>query len=184
MSHADLASSVQRVAKSTDAVPIAQDLLSRVLEPYAYKGCRYLIDAQYSATADSVVVYGNFGIDESSYIRGTGHFNAVELVLCFNQLGYSAYAQGVVTKDISALRGWSIEDYCRNQLSSVLIKNTSSRFRKLINPQRFSARLHVHDLRIVERTWRYLQLSNTIEFWDDNGGSATGEFEVAILNIP
>ncbi|KLO32565.1 FcoT family thioesterase [Mycobacterium haemophilum] len=181
---ADLAPSLQSVVESADAFPMAEDLLGRVLEPYSYKGCRYLIDAQYRATADSVLAYGNFGIGESAYIRGTGHFNAVEMVLCFNQLGYSAYAQGVVNNDIAALRGWSIADYCRNQLSSILIKSTSSRFKKLINPQKFSACLHVHDLRIVERTWRYLQLSNTIEFWDDNGGSATGEFEVAILNIP
>ncbi|WP_424399102.1 FcoT family thioesterase [Mycobacterium uberis] len=179
-----MTSFLQSAAESTDAFPIAENLLGRVLEPYSYKRCRYLIDAMYRATADSVLAYGNFRIDESAYIRGTGHFNAVELVLCFNQLGYSTYAQGVVSNDISALRNWSITDYCRNQLSSILIKSTSSQFKKLINPQKFSARLHVHNLRIVDRTWRYLQLSNTIEFWDDNGGSATGEFEVAILNIP
>ncbi|AWV48391.1 hypothetical protein JK2ML_1993 [Mycobacterium leprae Kyoto-2] len=181
---AELAPSLQNAAESTNTFPMAEDLLGSILEPYSYKGCRYLIDAQYRASPDSVFAYGNFGIEESAYIRGTGHFNAVELMLCFNQLGYSAYAQSVVNKDISALRGWSIADYCRNQLSGILIKNTSSRFKKLINPQKFSARLHVYDLRIVERTWRYLQLSNTIEFWDDNGGSAIGEFEVAILNIP
>ena len=181
---AGLISSAQAEVQSADTVAIAEDLLSRVLEPYSYKGCRYLIDAECKSTADSILTYGNFGIEESAYIRGTGHFNAVELVLCFNQLAYSAYAQCVVNDDISALWGWSIEDYCENQLSSVLIKSTSSQFKRQINPRKFSARLHTHDLRIVERSWRYLQLSNTIQFWDDNGGFATGEFEIAILNIP
>ncbi|MFW3112487.1 hypothetical protein MHAE_01820 [Mycobacterium haemophilum DSM 44634] len=40
------------------------------------------------------------------------------------------------------------------------------------------------DFEIVERTWRYLLFSNTIEFWDENGGAATGDFEISILNIP
>ncbi len=37
--------------------PRSQELLARVLEPYSCKGCRYLIDAQYSATEDSVLAY-------------------------------------------------------------------------------------------------------------------------------
>ena len=184
MSGGGLTLSAQTRMESTDTVPIAADLLSRVLEPYSYKGCRYLLDAQYTATADSILTYGNFTIQECAYIRDTGHFNAVELVLCFNQLVYSAYAQGIVNEDISALRGWSIEDYYQNQLPNILIKSTSSRYKRQINPQKFSACLHTHDLHVVERTFRYLQLSNTIEFWDDNGGSATGNFEIAILNIP
>lgn len=184
MSHADSIPSAQTGVKSTDTVPIAEDLLSTVLEPYSYKGCRYLINAECKSTADSVLAYGNFRIDESAYIRGTGHFNAVELLLCFNQLAYSAFAQGVVNEDISVLRGWSIAHYCKHQLSGMLIKSTSSLFKRPINPQKFSARLVSQDFQIVERTSRYLLLPSTIEFWDENGGAATGEVELVALNIP
>lgn len=93
MSHTDL-TPCTRVLASSGTVPIAEELLARVLEPYSCKGCRYLIDAQYSATEDSVLAYGNFTIGESAYIRSTGHFNAVELILCFNQLAYSAFCSG------------------------------------------------------------------------------------------
>ncbi len=134
MSHTDL-TPCTRVLASSGTVPIAEELLARVLEPYSCKGCRYLIDAQYSATEDSVLAYGNFTIGESAYIRSTGHFNAVELILCFNQLAYSAFAPAVLNEEIRVLRGWSIDDYCQHQLSSMLIRKASSRFRKPLNPQ-------------------------------------------------
>ncbi|SKV74403.1 Probable fatty acyl CoA thioesterase type III FcoT [Mycobacteroides abscessus subsp. abscessus] len=79
---------------------------------------------------------------------------------------------------------WSIDDYCENQLASMLIKSTSSRFRRLVNPRQFSARLQARDFHIVDRSWRYLQFHSTIEFWDQDGGSAAGEFDIAVLNIP
>ncbi|WP_100482326.1 FcoT family thioesterase [Mycobacteroides abscessus] len=176
--------SVQTGLPSAGMVPMSEALLSRVLEPYSYKGCRYLNDAEYGITSDAVHAQGNFAIDESAYIRSTGHFNAVELVLCFNQLAYCAFAQGVVNDDIWAFRGWSIDDYCENQLASMLIKSTSSRFRRLVNPRQFSARLQARDFHIVDRSWRYLQFHSTIEFWDQDGGPAAGEFDIAVLNIP
>lgn len=171
-------------AAAADVVPIAEELLRRVLDPYSHKGCRYLIDAQSQSSVDSVMAYGNFRIEQSAYIRSTGHFNAVELLLCFNQLAYSAFAQGVVNGDISALRSWSITDYCKHQLASMLIKSASSCFKKPINPHRFSARLVSQGFRIVERTSRYLLFPSTIEFWDENGGAATGEVELVAFNIP
>ncbi|OBK23991.1 hypothetical protein A5635_18380 [Mycobacterium asiaticum] len=171
-------------ADITDTGPIEEHLLARVLEPYAYKGCRYLIDASYKATADSVLAYGNFSINEPAYIRSTGHFNAVELVMCFNQLAYCAFAPAVLNEEIPVLRGWSISDYFDLQLPSMLIKNTSSRFRRPIHAQKFSARLLCQNFKVMERSLRYLSVPCAIEFWDEFGGAATAEVELAALNIP
>jgi hypothetical protein len=187
MSTTDLPTSAKFTPEVTDfnqTAPIDEDLLVRVLEPYAYKGCRYLLDAQYKATADSVLAYGNFRIDESAYIRSTGHFNAAELILCFNQLAYSAFAPAILNEEIPVLRGWSIADYFDYQLPSMLIKNTSTRFRRPIHAQKFSARLLCKNFRVVERTLRYLSVPCAIEFWDEYGGAASGEVELAALNIP
>ncbi|MGF2952243.1 FcoT family thioesterase [Mycobacterium sp. THU-M116] len=169
---------------ATDTAPIDEDLLSRVLEPYSSKGSRYLIDATYRATADSVLAYGNFTIAESAYIRSTGHFNAAELILCFNQLAYSAFAPAVLNEQIPELRGWSIVDYLDNQLANMLIKSTSSRFRGPINAQCFSARLWCNDFQVIERTVRYLLVPCAIEFWDEHGGAASAQVELVVLNIP
>ncbi|CAM2929187.1 hypothetical protein BST27_11670 [Mycobacterium intermedium] len=174
----------EKFADISETAPIEEHLLVKVLEPYAYKGCRYLIDANYKATPDSVLAYGNFSINEPAYIRATGHFNAVELIMCFNQLAYSAFAPAVLNEEIPELRGWSISDYFDFQLPSMLIKNTASRFKQMIHAQRFSARMLCHNFEVIERRLRYLQIQCGIEFWDEYGGSASGEVELAVLNIP
>ncbi|OBK22082.1 hypothetical protein A5634_07860 [Mycobacterium asiaticum] len=168
----------------SDTAPIEEHLLVKVLEPYAYKGCRYLIDANYKATPDSVLAYGNFSINEPAYIRSTGHFNAVELIMCFNQLAYSAFAPAILNEEIPVLRGWSISDYFDLQLPSMLIKNTASRFKRMIHAQKFSARLLCQDFEVIERSLRYLSIKCDIEFWDEYGGAASGQVELAALNIP
>lgn len=168
----------------SDAAPIAEDVLATVLEPYTYKGCRYLVEAVSQAEADSVLAQGTFTIAESAYIRSTGHFNAVELVLCFNQLAYSAFAPAIGDGIIPAFRGWGLEDYCKHQLSSMFIRTSSSRFKRPIDANKFSARLECRNFEIVQRTVRYLRVPCAIEFWDEQGGSAFGEFELAALNIP
>ncbi|WKG01707.1 FcoT family thioesterase [Mycolicibacterium sp. HK-90] len=164
--------------------PIPEDLLVKVLEPYSYKGCRYLLDAEYEATETSVFAIGNFSIKEPAYIRDTGHFNAAEWVLCFNQLAYSAFAPAILNEQIPEFRGWSIDDYFNYQLPSMLIKSTASRFKRPIKSRRFSARLLCKDFEVVDRTIRYLKIPCTVEFWDEDGGSASGEVELAALNIP
>ena len=168
----------------SDTAPIEENLLVQVLEPYAYKGCRYVLDASYKATEDSVLAYGNFSIDEPAYIRSTGHFNAVELVMCFNQLTYSAFAAAVLHEEIPQLRGWSISDFFDLQLPSMLIKNTSSRFRRPIHAKQFSARLLCQNFEIMERSCAlsFGPLRHRIR--DEFGGSATAEVELAALNIP
>lgn len=168
----------------SDTAPIEEHLLVKVLEPYAYKDCRYLIDASYKATADSVLAYGNFSISEPAYIRSTGHFNAAELILCFNQLAYSAFAPAILNEEIPVLRGWSISDYFDLQLPSMLIKNTASRFKRMIHAQKFSARLLCQNFEVVDRRLRYLSIQCSMEFWDEYGGAASGEVELAALNIP
>lgn len=185
MNATELSASLQ--SDTTDfsgTTPIAEDLLAQVLEPYSYKGCRYLIDAEYKATPDSVLGYGNFSIAESAYIRSTGHFNAAELILCFNQLAYCAFAPAILNEEIPVLRGWSIADFFNNQLPNMLIKNTASRFKRPINAQKFSARLVCKDFRLIERAVRYLLVPCSIEFWDDDQGSASAEVELAGFNIP
>ncbi|MCV7199179.1 FcoT family thioesterase [Mycobacterium angelicum] len=184
MSTTDLTESTPVVLDSAETAPITEELLCRVLEPYSYKGSRYLLDAQYRATPDSVLAYGNFTIAESAYIRSTGHFNAAELILCFNQLAYSAFAPAILNEEIPVLRGWSIADYFDYQLPSMLIKTTATRFRRPINAQKFSARLLCKDFRVIDRALRYLLVPCAIEFWDEDGGSASGEIELAALNIP
>jgi hypothetical protein len=187
MTTMELTLPTQTTAEFTDSAettPIEENLLVRVLDPYAYKGCRYLLDAEYKATPDSVLAIGNFSIGEPAYIRSTGHFNAAEFIMCFNQLAYSAFAPAILNEEIPVLRGWSISDYFDLQLPSMLIKNTASRFKRMIHAPAFSARLLCQNFQVVDRRMRYLNIECSIEFWDEFGGAASGEVELAALNIP
>ena len=169
---------------TTDMRPIDADLLDRVLEPYSHKGCRYLLDADYKATETTVFSVGAFTIGDSAYIRSTGHFNAAELTICFNQIAYSAFAPAILNEQIPEFRGWSIEDYFDHQLPSMLIKDMSARFKRPVNAQQFSARLLCTGFEVVERSFRYLKVPCSIEFWDEQGGFAVADVELAALNIP
>ncbi|BBY98957.1 FcoT family thioesterase [Mycolicibacterium fallax] len=184
MTTTELSPAAQAHLNTSDIAPITEDLLTRVLEPYSHKGCRYLRTASYKATETSMFSLGTFAIAESSYIRSTGHFNAAEMMVCFNQIAYSAFAPAILNEQIPPFRGWSIEDYFDHQLPSMLIKNFSARFSRPINAAGFSARLWCEDFEVVDRTWRYLRIPCTIEFWDADGGFASGEVELAALNIP
>lgn len=184
MSAAEATGSLLSTTQRDETASIEEALLAKVLEPYSEKGCRYLVSGSYKATPDSLVGFGDFSITDSAYIRSTGHFNAVELLLCFNQLAYSAFAPAVGNNEIAPLRGWSMADFYANQLPGMLIKRNSSRFGRPINAHRFSARLVCEDFEIRQRTWRYLLVPCAIEFWDDDGGAASGEIELAVLNIP
>ncbi len=93
-----------------------------MLEPYSCKGCRYLIDAQYSATEDSVLPMATSRSVSPPIFEASGTTRRTS-ILCFNQLAYSAFAPAVLNEEIRVLRGWSIDDYCQHQLSSMLIRH-------------------------------------------------------------
>ncbi|BBY33245.1 hypothetical protein BST33_11140 [Mycolicibacter minnesotensis] len=172
------------LAALSNPAPIPENILEQVLEPYSYKGCRYLRDATVEVANGNVLAEGSFSIGESAYIRSTGHFNAVELVLAFNQLAYSAFGPVIGDGMLPFFDGWTFEDYLKHQLASMFIRTSSSRFRRPIDATNFFGRLHCTNLEVVERSVRYLRVPCAIEFWDEHGGSASGEFELAALNIP
>lgn len=75
------------------------DLLKEVLIPYK-ENCRYLQHASLeylpsdptSSIQDErkilLLAKGRFSVSHSCYIADTGHFNAVEFNICYNQLAY------------------------------------------------------------------------------------------------
>ncbi|NET17718.1 MAG: hypothetical protein F6K08_35290 [Okeania sp. SIO1H6] len=84
---------------------IDEKLIQRTLSPYSNKGTIYLQEARrVFKVGDSIcsdvnsdkkyLVMGQFSIGESCYIDDTGHLNAVEFNICYNQLLYVAIAWG------------------------------------------------------------------------------------------
>src|SRR4051794_18927348 len=81
-------------------IPLEADLLERLLAPYK-PGCRYLLEATLGYPTDGrapfpddpsswVAARGRFAIPSSCYVDATGHLNAVEFNIAYDQLCYAA----------------------------------------------------------------------------------------------
>ncbi len=154
-------------------------LLTRVLKPYK-ENCRYLQSASVEYRSPVLLAKGKFSIPQSCYITDTGHFNAVEFNLCYNQLAYYLLAECVQHKLLNGLKTWDIEDYSLHQLSNILIVKFSSFFQKLICSNQFNGYIEVKRTFKKEKT---LYVQTACGFNDDYGGAATGSVLFVILGI-
>ena len=181
-----------------EAHQIDFSLLERVLSPYSPAGTDYLKSMQLEDTcqcASSVddaplfVSSGAYQIPTSCYIQDTGHFNAVEFLICYNQLAYATFAHLVegeyfnmpeftdaCPKISDALEGMSIEHYFKHQLSSMLILKTETRFKSIINAKDFYGTLTIKKLKRRKDT---IFIETKCVFRDDDGGYAEGNVLLA-----
>ncbi|PRI15275.1 hypothetical protein B2J96_12790 [Mycobacterium shigaense] len=159
-------------------------LLNRTMTPYTGKDTVYLQRATVLRRGEIIVGAGDLGFDHSCYIEETGHFNAVEFVISYNQLIYYTLAASVRDKLIPELSCWTMDDYWQRQLPSVLISKMSTRFRQPINSRCYRGVLEITGIEFRNRSRPLLALQTTIEFTDDDGGSATGELEIVLVDLP
>jgi hypothetical protein len=180
---AELATDVS-LATELSLVP---DLLAQVLEVYV-PACRYLRSAEaFEAEAGSVGFRCALAIPESFYIRSTGHFNAVEFNLCYNQMMYHGVARMVADRLAAPFDAWSLPDYWARQLADFLIVDFRSSFHQGIDAASFSGELVFDRIRSVPggRNWRpMVALDTSCRFWDDDSGRAEGTVRVMITNPP
>src|SRR5688572_6040661 len=112
------------VAQVNHWIPVEPNLIATLLEPYrpqckylksavvedARPGAEYLVTAPGTRSADAALgsarpgaevqpvrARGEFRIQESFYIADTGHFNAVEFNVCYNQLAYVLIGQCILS---------------------------------------------------------------------------------------
>ena len=133
---------------SDDGAAVDPQLLARVLTPYK-PHCRYLRTAavRYAGAKPIAVASGTFSIPESCYIASTGHFNAVEFNICYNQLAYVLFAgcinAGVMGK-VRAVQGAGIPtmaEFKNDQLPAMMIVALESRYFKPLDSKDFTAEL-------------------------------------------
>jgi hypothetical protein len=164
-----------------EALRVDDALLERVLRPYRAKGCVYLTSLHSTAGDDGVVRgFGELEIGESCYIDDTGHLNAAEVVICFNQLLYTLLAVSVRDHLLPVFDGWTADDYWRRQLDGVLITRFTSTFSRPISPRRFRGEIgFVRAMRDGALIW----LETTFAFGDDAGGTCSGGVRVAVTAL-
>ncbi|WP_051407124.1 FcoT family thioesterase [Nocardia sp. CNY236] len=171
-------------APRSDSAPDDSALLERAMRPYADKGTIYLRHAAAHRRGDQVVGVGAFSIAESCYITDTGHFNAVEFNISYNQLFYYTLAAAIRDRSIPHLVDWTLTDYWARQLPSVLISTFHSRFRRPVNSRAYRAELTIDDIEFRHRSQPLLALHTHIEFTDSGAGSASGDVEIVLVDPP
>ncbi|MGJ6126753.1 FcoT family thioesterase [Mycolicibacterium sp. Y3] len=159
-------------------------LLARTMAPYARKETIYLKNAVTRRQGDTVTSIGDFGFQQSCYIEETGHFNAVEFVISYNQLVYYTLAATVRDHLLPELKNWDLEDYWQRQLPSILISRMSTRFRQPINARNYHGELTITDIEFRQRSRPLLALQTKIDFTDDAIGNAQGDVEIVLLDLP
>lgn len=158
---------------------VSDSTLKSVLAPYMLH-CRYLQSATVEKGSNGTLVkaWGKFAIAESCYIADTGHFNAVEFNICYNQLTYCLLAQAIHSRLLDALRTWSLPEFSRRQLSDFLIVQFNSKFRKPLNARWFEGRVEINKITALKGS---LFMKTSCSFEDSLGATAEGGALIVIL---
>ncbi|MEV1087099.1 (2E)-enoyl-ACP glycyltransferase [Streptomyces microflavus] len=171
-------------ASALQAFATDEDLLPRVLTPYK-RHCRYLLTAEVSALPDGLSrVRATFAIQESCYIDDTGHLNAVEVNIAYNQMMYYLVAKSVKEGLLTGFESWTPEDFWRHQLPDILIARFAARFQRPIEARDFHGEL---EFRSVERRApggkALLMVTTAYRYGDAQGGRCDGDATLAFVNI-
>lgn len=164
--------------------PIEPGFIARVLSPYRHH-CTYLKRAWFEQGADGddglhgLVMHGEFGIGESCYIDDTGHFNAVEFNICYNQVCYLYLAHCIRNGLVEELDHYDLAGFYDKQLSNVLIVDMSSRYKSVLNPRKFYGEFRIRSAR---RSSRATLLKTGIAFRDDSKVRCLGEVSLAVMH--
>jgi hypothetical protein len=176
---------------------ISAGFLADILKPYRAHA-RYLKSVEIThcnttappdGTKDASLVtgMGRFSIHESCYIDDTGHFNAAEFIICYNQLAYVVFGKCIDADLIHPF--WyekasipSIAEYKRDQLPRMVIVSIDGvRFLKQMKSDDFRGEFNIKKASVLGSTW-FLQ--TTITFSDCDGVKAKGSVVLAFNPNP
>lgn len=178
------------VIEGLDAQPVDPAFLEEVLTPYR-TNCRYLTSviaqvepkddtkesASELANAD-IVLHGEFAIPDSCYIDDTGHFNAVEFNICYNQIAYCYMAFVIANGLQPTLSNYDLPSFYEKQLSNFLITTTQTKYASSLNAKRFFGSFRIANA----RSTRYgVRFDTEMAFRDGSAGRAHGEVVLAVL---
>jgi hypothetical protein len=173
-----------RLDSSTQDFESDDELLVQVLRPYK-QNCKYLKSASVSSQSGSVTAQCEFSIPESCYIDDTGHLNAVEVNISYNQMMYYAVAKSVKEGLLEGFASWTLDDYWRHQLPDILIARFGGNFRRPINARSFSGEIEFLSVERRSPGGNPLIVADTsYRYWDSAGGRCDGEVKLAIVNGP
>ncbi|MBE7173536.1 MAG: hypothetical protein INR73_23390 [Williamsia sp.] len=197
------ASSVYPDLNTGPRIPMPMEIsaafIARILKPYR-ENAKYLKSAcilDYFEPScgqegskdhnELVTIEGSFTIPESCYIDDTGHFNAVEFNICFNQLAYVLFGKCIqsgifhrIVFDWEQRVNLSYESFLRYQLSSMFIAKIEGNFFRPLDSKNFKARLTIHRIMWTAQTaFVYTKIS----YQDERAGRSKGAVLLAFRTV-
>ncbi|HEU5356833.1 MAG TPA: FcoT family thioesterase [Actinocrinis sp.] len=169
--------------------PDDADLLSQVMAVYKPE-CRYLLSAGFERCGEPsqggrVSVRGRFRIPESCYIADTGHFNAVEFNICYNQMIYFTIAKAVKEAAMWPLAQWNLAQFYHHQLPDMFITDYRATFRRHMRGREFWGELDVVDAMQRDGGNGPLTILSTLSrFGEDKTPSCRGEVKIVLRTPP
>jgi hypothetical protein len=165
----------------TETELVSQRILTDVLAPYE-PHCRYLQRAWIQPKGPHnhalITAHGRFSIPNSCYITDTGHFNAVEFNICYNQLAYTLVAGAIERRLLPAFDDWTLNDYYRRQLRDFLIVNLVSEFRSPIMSSGFDGSVSFDRISVRRGT---IYIKTSCQFKDHRSGLSRGRVLTAVI---
>ncbi|SAK92192.1 FcoT-like thioesterase domain protein [Caballeronia temeraria] len=137
---------LQSQLKHTDLFrPISSSLKDSILEPYKQE-CVYIKEAFRDVTQDkSLVTIAEVCVPVTFYGSETGHFNAVESLLCLNQLAFLAIAELIVDDEPhelrKSIRTTSIHVFKEHVLTRTFITSVRMQYRRTLDGKNTFMRL-------------------------------------------
>jgi hypothetical protein len=163
-----------------DALVPGDELYDRVMSAYL-PHCRYVRSFRLE-DGDELAATAEYHIGESCYIADTGHLNAAEVNICYNQLLYLLLATAVRFDLHPVFESWTLEDYYARQLADVLIARYRCDFARGIGASEFTGRIvldRITDRPVGSGGQRIVMVDSRFEF-GDGSGFCRGEVRVAI----
>ncbi|MES2732030.1 MAG: FcoT family thioesterase [Bacteroidota bacterium] len=161
---------------------IDEAFLQKVLTPYR-QHCHYLKKAVFQQEEEQgvqgLIIKGEFAIGDSCYIDDTGHFNAVEYNICYNQIAYLHLGYCIKNNLIPELSVFDIDSYFEKQLSNFLIARISSSYQSQLNAKHFHGTFGIS---AIKRTAKCTFINTYCYFNDDKTGTSKGEVTLAVLH--
>ena len=170
---------------------LSEELRQRVLTPYKSHS-RYVHRAVLSQCGNGASPHtatpatwirldAECGFEEPCYIEATGHFNAVEFNITFNQMLYLAMAEAVRRRLIPELSHWSLDDFFRAQLPDVLIADYHARFRRPMTARHYRGWVSFVDVQTRPQR-KLLLLQTRAGCSTDAGGECSADATIALVN--
>lgn len=136
---------------------IEKQFIKDVIQPY---WTPFIRSAEIEKEDEVIMVTSHLGVDKPWYCDSTGHLNAVELNLAFNQMMYVAIGKAISLKWIDELIDYDNGYFMKKYWPDFLITKVSSEFKSPLNVENFFAKLRIVNIKkSSQHIWFKLDLT-------------------------